>query len=74
MDFTTFAITGPSSAILTDTGAEALGGALDPAGKKVSQRTTCATDTFSIANAPNVPVLCGTLTGEHGTVDFIYTI
>ena len=35
-------------------------------GKIISQRTNCATDTFSIGNAPSVPTLCGTLTGDHG--------
>ena len=35
-------------------------------GKIFSQRTNCATDTFSIGNAPNVPTVCGTLTGDHG--------
>ena len=35
-------------------------------GKIMTQRTNCAADTFSISNAPSVPVLCGTLTGDHG--------
>ena len=34
-------------------------------GKIFTQRTNCATDTFSIGNAPSVPVVCGTLTGDH---------
>merc|ERR1711963_817913 len=34
-------------------------------GKEVSQKTTCATDSFSISNAPSVPTICGTLTGDH---------
>ena len=34
-------------------------------GKIVTQRTNCATDTFSIGNAPSVSVVCGTLTGDH---------
>ena len=42
-------------------------------GKIITQRTNCATDTFSIGNAPNVPTVCGTLTGDHGKYKNIYT-
>ena len=31
----------------------------------MSHKTTCATDQFSVSNAPNVPTVCGTLTGDH---------
>ena len=42
-------------------------GASDSAnGKLAIQRTRCSTDTFGISNAPSVPLLCGTLTDEHG--------
>ena len=45
-----------------------LGGMIRAAngGKIFTQRTNCATDTFSIGNAPSVPTLCGTLTVDHG--------
>ena len=36
------------------------------AGKLMGQRTRCSTDTFGISSAPNVPLLCGTLTNDHG--------
>merc|ERR1712218_347201 len=44
-----------------------LGGMIRAAngGKIITQRTNCATDTMSIGNAPSVPVVCGTLTGDH---------
>ena len=67
LDFNTFTITGPST--LTTTGATVLhvNGAFDGAtGKKAIQRTRCNTDTFSVSNAPSVPLVCGTLTGDHG--------
>ena len=66
-DFNTVTITGPST--LTTTGATVLhvNGAFDGAtGKKAIQRTRCNTDTFSVSNAPSVPLVCGTLTGDHG--------
>ena len=66
LDFTNFVITGPTT-ITTSIGVS-LGGQIDGTngGLAMTQKTTCATDTFSVSNAPSVPVLCGTLTGDHG--------
>ena len=68
LDLDTFIITGPSTATVTNALMVELGGMVrgGNGGKKVTQRTNCATDTFSIGNAPSMPVVCGTLTGEHG--------
>merc|ERR1711981_1322301 len=67
LDLDTFIITGPSTAVTTNAVMVELGGMIRAAngGKIITQRTNCATDTFSIGNAPSVPVLCGTLTGDH---------
>ena len=66
LDFTNFVITGPTT-ITTSIGLS-LGDQIISTGSglAMTQKTTCATDTFSVSNAPNVPVLCGTLTGDHG--------
>lgn len=64
LDFTNFQISGPST--LTLSIGKIVGGQVGTTGKKVAQKTTCATDSFSVSNAPNVPVVCGTLTGDHG--------
>ena len=68
LDLDTFIITGPSTAVTTNSLMVELGGMIRAAngGKIFTQRTNCATDTFSIGNAPSVPTLCGTLTGDHG--------
>merc|ERR1711963_235015 len=63
LDFTNFVISGPST-ISTSIG-KIVGGSVGATGKEVSQKTTCATDSFSISNAPSVPTICGTLTGDH---------
>ena len=67
LDLNTFIITGPSTAVTTNAVMVELGGMIRAAngGKIITQRTNCATDTFSIGNAPSVPVTCGTLTGDH---------
>merc|ERR1711944_7114 len=67
LDLDTFIITGPSTAVTTNTYMLELGGMIRAVngGKIFTQRTNCATDTFSIGNAPSVPVVCGTLTGDH---------
>merc|ERR1719150_2038168 len=67
LDLDTFIITGPSTAVTTNTMMLELGGMIRAAngGKIITQRTNCATDTMSIGNAPSVPVVCGTLTGDH---------
>ena len=67
LDLDTFVITGPSTAITTNALMVELGGMIRAVngGKIFTQRTNCATDTFSIGNAPSVPVVCGTLTGDH---------
>ena len=64
MDFDTFVITGPVTTSLSI--AKATGGVAAPTAKTaMSHKTTCATDQFSVSNAPNVPTVCGTLTGDH---------
>ena len=65
LDFNTFVITGPSTE--TASTAKILNGAVHQAGVEANQASTCATDVFTITNAENLPELCGTLTGEHGT-------
>ena len=67
LDLDTFIITGPSTAVTTNALMVELGGMIRAVnvGKIFTQRTNCATDTFSIGNAPSVPVTCGTLTGDH---------
>jgi hypothetical protein len=66
LDFNTFVITGPSTE--TTASFDTLGGNPVQTGKGVGATlaTTCATDVLSITNAPNLPTLCGTLTGDHG--------
>ena len=58
LDFNTFVLTGPSTE--TNTVFKTA------AAKTASLASTCATDVFKITNAPNLPELCGTLTGDHG--------
>ena len=67
LDLDTFIITGPSTAVTTNAKMINDGGQLraSNSGKIFTQRTNCATDTFSVGNAPSVPVVCGTLTGDH---------
>ena len=66
LDFDTFVITGPCTHTTSTTGWEAANS------KAASQRTVCTTDTFSATNARQFPVLCGTLTGEHGKTQIDY--
>jgi hypothetical protein len=65
LDFDTFVVTGPSTE--TTVAFEQLNGnALKTGnGKDASLASTCATDVFHVTNAPNLPELCGTLSGEH---------
>ena len=74
LDFTNFVITGPTT-ITTSIGLS-LGGQIMSTGSglAMTQKTTCATDTFSVSNAPSIPVLCGTLTGDHGNIYFIVIV
>jgi hypothetical protein len=67
LDLDTFVITGPSTAVTTNALMVELGGMIrgGNGGKIITQRTNCATDTFSVGNAPSIPVVCGTLTGDH---------
>ncbi len=60
LDLDTFIITGPSTAVTTNALMVELGGMIrgGNGGKIISQRTNCATDTFSIGNAPNIPTVC----------------
>ena len=41
------------------------GGGPAKTGAAYNLMSTCATDTFSVSEAPNIPTLCGTLTGDH---------
>jgi len=64
LDFNTFVITGPSTNTNSET--KILNGVVSSsAAKTANYASTCATDIFTITNAPNLPELCGTLTGEH---------
>ena len=65
MDFDTFVITGPptnTASIGKTLGGDLVAGA--EAGIEASYQGTCQTDTFTVSGA-TVPVLCGTLTGDH---------
>ena len=64
LDFNTFVITGPSTYTSSET--LILNGGVATGGAAANYASTCATDIFTITNAPNLPELCGTLTGEHG--------
>ena len=67
LDFNTFVITGPSTNTNSET--KILNGVVSSsAAKTANYASTCATDIFTITNAPNLPELCGTLTGEHGNI------
>ena len=63
LELETFVITGPST-ISTSVGLF-LGGEGSAAGLALGDKGTCKSDTFSISGASHIPVLCGTLTGEH---------
>jgi len=65
LDFSNFVISGPS------TTSASIGKALNgiivgiAAGALVSEATQCLTDTFSITNQENLPVICGINSGYH---------
>ena len=63
LDFETFVITGPAT--LTASVNKLIGGTGGD-GLEGNLVTRCLSDTFGVSNAPNIPTLCGTLTGEHG--------
>merc|ERR1711899_540951 len=67
LDFDTFVITGPSTVTLSI--GKFLGGEGNTAGIQQMDRGQCKSDTFAISNAPHIPVVCGTLTGEHMYID-----
>merc|ERR1712079_536910 len=67
MGLETFVITGPST-ISTSVGLF-LGGEGSAGGVEMGDKGTCKSDTFSITGASHIPVLCGTLTGEHLYID-----
>merc|ERR1712218_7550 len=67
LELETFVITGPST-ISTSVGLF-LGGEGSAAGVALGDKGTCKSDTFSITGASHIPVLCGTLTGEHLYID-----
>jgi len=62
LDFETFVITGPAT--LTASVNKLIGGTGGD-GTEGNLVTRCLSDTFGVSNAPNIPTLCGTLTGEH---------
>ncbi len=66
LDFDSFVISGPSTQSTTI--GHVLGSAIlgVAGGVAVAESGQCLTDTFNIRNQYNVPVICGTLTGEHG--------
>ena len=64
MDFNEFVLTGPSTSTVS-VGYELNGVFVAASGKAYSHAGSCRTDTFSVGGAPSVPVLCGTLTGDH---------
>ena len=71
LDFNSFIITGPSTDTLSI--GKAIYGQIDANGKmELNPATSCATDVFTITNAPNLPELCGTLSGEHGNKCYIF--
>ena len=73
LDFNSFIITGPSTDTLSI--GKAIYGQIDANGKmELNPATSCATDVFTITNAPNLPELCGTLSGEHGNKCYIFFI
>ena len=63
LDFDTFIITGPSTKTVTGTWIT-----FPVESDDQVQYSNCGTDTFGVTNAPTLPVVCGTLTGEHGTI------
>ncbi len=66
LDFETFVINGPTTAstsVFHILGGQVIGRAN---GVAVSIGTQCLTDTFQISNQANLPLICGTMTGEHG--------
>ena len=72
LDFSTFVISGPSTATTTGAAAAAtatalvLNGQISPGGQSASFATRCLTDSFSISpSADWTPTICGTNTGEH---------
>jgi hypothetical protein len=64
LDFSTFVITGPSTATAS-VGKMLSGQANLAGGAVVGDVTQCLTDTFSITNQNTVPVICGTNSGFH---------
>ncbi len=65
LDFQSFVITGPST--LTLSVGKTTNGVLTLAGTEVAEATQCLDDVFTVTNAPNLPYICGTNSGEHGT-------
>jgi hypothetical protein len=63
LDFVTFVITGPNTRTVSV--AKILSGEANAGGVPASDASQCQTDTFTVSPSSNVPVLCGTLTGEH---------
>jgi hypothetical protein len=71
MDFNTFVIAGPSTAVASTV--KITGGSVTPgAGLAASPRTQCQTDTFTITGVPGgtPPTICGINTGYHG--NYVY--
>ena len=70
LDFMTFVISGPattSTSIAHLLGGEIIGVAN---GDAVSEATQCLTDLFYVRNQVNLPHICGTMSGEHGLLNW----
>jgi hypothetical protein len=70
LDFTSFVITGPSTANALQLGS--VGGMpqlLAVLAQAITSNSQCLTDVFTVTNQVNLPQICGTMTGEHVYAD-----
>lgn len=67
LDFNSFVITGPSTITLTTPAGKFVGQIFNTGGGVGASvdMTRCLTDTFSVSNQNQLPVICGTNTGYH---------
>jgi hypothetical protein len=54
--------------------AKILSGEANTGGVAASDASQCQTDTFTVSPSTTVPVLCGTLTGEHSNFFYVKKI
>merc|ERR1711981_479035 len=64
LDFSNFVISGPSTSS-TSVGLLLNGNLIAAGGGPVAEATQCLTDTFTITNQENLPVICGINSGYH---------